>query len=153
MVTITSLYVVKGSKTFGQTVNGELNRIVRAVWRNSADGDDSLVMVGERTNYMGNFFLPEKYPLTEAGINDYANILRAKLNDGTLKMQGFTFSVAQLTNNTHKGFRNIATGRISRNVDRAFKDGTSESAAFQLVRDDLERAATKANKTIEWVDE
>ena len=153
MVTITSLYAVKGSKTFGQVVNGETNRIIRAVWRSGEGGDDSLVMVGERTNYMGNFFLPEKYPLTEQGINDYAAVLRAKLNDGTLKMKGFTFSVAQLTNNTHKGFKNIATGRISRNVDRAFKDGTSETTAFQLVKDDLERAATKANKTIEWVDE
>jgi hypothetical protein len=153
MVQLNSLAATRASKTFGTTINGEVNRIVRAVWRNMLDSEDDLVLVGERTNYMGNFFLPSKYPCNEAGINDYANVIRAKLADGTLKMVGYTFTVAALTNNTHKGFKNLATQRISRNIDRAFKEGTSESAAFQAVKADLERAANKEAKTIEWVDE
>jgi len=153
MVQITSLFAVKPSKTFGQIVNGELNRIVRAVWRTNDGDEDDLVMVGERDNYMGNFFLPQKYDLSQNGIDQYTAVLRSKLADGSLKMNGFTFTVAELTGNVHKGFRNLATGRVSRKVDRAFKEGTSEKQVFTLVKDDLERAATKSNKTIEWVDE
>lgn len=153
MVQITSLVAVRRSKTFGTEVNGSINRIVRAVWGNADPSSDDLVMVGERTNYMGNFFLPEKYPLTDDAINTYANVLRAKLKDGTLEMEGFTFTVAELTGNTHKAMKNIATGRVSRKLDRAFKKGTTESEAFQFVRADLENASSKANKTIEWVDE
>ena len=153
MVKITNLVAVRKSKTFGTDVNGTVNRIVRAVWGNSNPNSDDLVLVGERTNYMGNFFLPEKYPLTDAGVEDYAKVLRAKLTDGTLQMEGFTFTIAELTGNTHKAMRNIATGRVSRRLDRAFKAGTSETEAFQSVKSDLENAANKTNKTIEWVDE
>jgi hypothetical protein len=153
MVQITSLVAVRKSKTFGTEVNGSINRIVRAVWGTSDPTSDDLVLVGERTSYMGNFFLPEKYPLTDDGVNSYATVLRAKLADGTLQMEGFTFSISELTGNTHKGMRNVSTGRISRKLDRAFKKGITETEAFQLVKADLENAANKTNKTIEWVDE
>lgn len=153
MVKITSLVAVRKSKTFGTEVNGSINRIVRAVWGTSDPTSDDLVLVGDRTSYMGNFFLPEKYPLTDAGIEDYAKVVRSRLADGTLQMEGFTFTIAELTGNAHKAMKNIATGRVSRRLDRAFKAGTSETEAFQSVRNDLENAANKTNKTIEWVDE
>lgn len=89
------------SQTFGQIVNGQLNRVAVCVWSKTAN---KFRLVGSGEHYQGNIVVPKEYG---DDMDAFAADLQKAVDTGELKLYAYDFPVPMLSNGTAKAYRNL----------------------------------------------
>ena len=117
------------SSTFGQTVNGRVNRVAVCVWSKSAS-EFSLVGGGE--HYQGNMPVPDKYG---DDINAFAAAVQKAVDDGSFTLYAYDFPVLLISNGTAKAYKNALkpTNAPMETIRRAW-DKDNDPLFIEVVR-------------------
>jgi hypothetical protein len=88
------------SLTFGQVVNGRVNRVAVCVWSKSAS---EFSLVGSGEHYQGNMPVPEKYG---DNIEAFAAAVQKAVDDGSFTLYAYDFPVPLISNGAVKAYKN-----------------------------------------------
>lgn len=88
------------SLTFGQIVNGRINRVAVCVWSKSAS---EFSLVGSGEHYQGNMPVPDKYG---DDINAFAAAVQKAVDNGEFNLFAYDFPVPLISNGTVKAYKN-----------------------------------------------
>lgn len=130
------------SSTFGQTVNGRVNRVAVITWTaNSSD----FVFVGQDVVFQGNMSIPEKFGNDIAA---FASALQKAVDNGEVKVYGYEFPVADVSNGACVAYKNAAhADRTPMEVIRRAWYVDNDPSLLGLVRRQVEKSV-KAGKLI-----
>ena len=140
MEKLATLQSVALTANFGATVNGIVNRVVKAIWAPKNSG--IVQLVSKRTSYGGNLILPDSYTADEAGLTKFKNDVNALLSSGQLEMFGCIVSVHDATDGEAESCTNIANGHVIQAFPRAW-DCDDETAVIEAVKRDLRNSVSK----------
>ena len=142
---ITTIVSVERSKTFGQVVNGQTIRILKAAW--TVASNDLLQFVSQRTVYTGNIILPDKYGTDDASLEAFKKDIQSLLDSDKVQVYGYEVSVKEASEGEHESVYNKQTGHEIMVFTRAWL-GDDRNACVESVKRDLAKAITK--ETLRW---
>lgn len=145
MEKLATLQSVALTANFGATINGVVNRVVKAMWAPKSAG--IVQLVSKRTSYGGNLILPDAYAGDDAGLTKFKNDVNALLSSGQLEMFGCIVSVHDATDGEAESCTNVANGHVIKAFPRAW-DCDNESAVIEAVKRDLRNSVSKGKITL-----
>lgn len=131
------------SLTFGQIVNGRVNRVAVCVWSKSAS---EFSLVGSGEHYQGNMPVPEKYG---DNIDAFAAAVQKAVDEGTFTLYAYEFPVPLVSNGTAKAYKNALkpTNAPMETIRRAW-DKDNDPLFIEVVRAQVAKSIA-AGKLIE----
>lgn len=145
MEKLATLQSVALSANFGATVNGVVNRVIKAIWAPKSTG--IVQLVSKRNSYGGNLILPDAYAADEAGLTKFKNDVNDLLKNGSLTMYGCIVSVHDATDGEAESCTNVANGHVIQAFPRAW-DADDEAAVIEAVKRDLRNSIAKGKITL-----
>jgi len=134
MEKLTKIISCAASATFGQTINGRVNRVVSMVWSKSSN---EFQFVGDGEVYQGNMIMPENY----SDVATFQAAVQKAVDEGKLSVYAYDFPVSLVSNGDARAYRNPnkPTNAPMETIRRAWPRDNDDSL-IELVRSQVAKS-------------